>query len=356
MSHHFDYPQDERLDISDAYCFAGAGDARGPRTVLGMNTSPTYGKPWDPVGYYELKLDTNEDYVEDITWRFTFPVDSAGIQHVQVAELTGEEATDRNAKGRIITPPSAPVGKVLDLDRGMKIFTGQRRDPFFNYIPFPLAVTAALAKGTFPDLAALFPPHDDFLNTSVRSVLVEAPAEVTGHRRLHYWATTAIYDRGHSTWFQLQRAGGPNTTTFWDFADGSAKVNINATVPLDDIAGRPARPATDSASGVWGQVRNQTAAVVKAGGTFNKGVHGQSTPLAYGAWVADTILPNVIPFIPGTNALWDPWQGSHNGKGLREDAFDNATKMVLNQDFTSGLTQPSPLLDYFPYLSPPPTS
>jgi hypothetical protein len=33
----FDYPEDERLDISDAYCFAGASDARGPRTVFGMN-------------------------------------------------------------------------------------------------------------------------------------------------------------------------------------------------------------------------------------------------------------------------------------------------------------------------------
>jgi hypothetical protein len=128
-----------------------------------------------------------EDYVQDITWRFTFPVDSAGTQHVQVAELTGKEATDRND--------------------------------------------------------------------------------------------------------------------------------------------------TDPASGVWGQLSDQTAAVVKAGGTFSKGIHGRSTALAYGAWAADTILPNVIPFVPGTNALWDPWQGSHNAKGLREDAFDNATKMVLNQDF-----------------------
>src|SRR5580692_10594474 len=98
MSHHFDYTADERLDISDAYCFAGAGDARGPRTVFGMNASPGVGKPWDPAGYYELKLDTNQDYVEDITWRFTFPVNSAGTQHVEVAELTGREATDRNAK------------------------------------------------------------------------------------------------------------------------------------------------------------------------------------------------------------------------------------------------------------------
>jgi hypothetical protein len=26
MSHHFDYPTDETLDITDAYCFAGASD------------------------------------------------------------------------------------------------------------------------------------------------------------------------------------------------------------------------------------------------------------------------------------------------------------------------------------------
>src|SRR5580693_9089694 len=103
MSHHFDYPQDERLDISDAYCFAGAGDSSGPRTVFGMNTSPTYGKPWNPAGYYELKIDINTDYVEEYTYRATFPIGPNGTQHVRVAELTGAAAHDRNASGTIIT-------------------------------------------------------------------------------------------------------------------------------------------------------------------------------------------------------------------------------------------------------------
>ena len=31
MSHHFDYTADERLDISDAYCFAGPSDAASAR-------------------------------------------------------------------------------------------------------------------------------------------------------------------------------------------------------------------------------------------------------------------------------------------------------------------------------------
>ena len=54
MSHHFDYTADERLDISDAYCFAAARDARGTRTVSGMNASPNGAGPWDPAGYYTL--------------------------------------------------------------------------------------------------------------------------------------------------------------------------------------------------------------------------------------------------------------------------------------------------------------
>jgi hypothetical protein len=213
----------------------------------------------------------------------------------------------------------------------------------------------ALNEGFFPDLAALFPPTDFFMNQVVRSVLVEVPAEITGLRRLNYWATTAIHDQGHG-WVQLQRAGGPNGTTLWNFPAGSAGFNINATVPSQDLEGRPARPETDPATGVWGQIRDQTAVVVSDGGTYNQGVHGRPTALAYGAYVADVFLPMVIPFIPGTNALWDPWQGSHNGKGLTEDAFDNATKVILNQDFVSGLTQPATLLDYFPYLAPPPAS
>ena len=46
----------ERLDISDAYCFAGPSDAFGPSTVFGMNASPECRHPWDPAGYYELNL------------------------------------------------------------------------------------------------------------------------------------------------------------------------------------------------------------------------------------------------------------------------------------------------------------
>jgi hypothetical protein len=355
MSHHFDYPEDETLDITDAYCFAGAGDRHGPRTVFGMNTSPTYGKPWNPAGHYELKIDTNNDHVEDITYRATFPIGSDGTQYVQVEQLTGAAATDREASGTIITPPNAPVGEVVECRHGIKLFAGQRRDPFYNFIPFPVATTKALATSAFPDFDALRPAHDDFANTSVRSFVLEVPVEVTGHGRVHFWATTAYFDKGHSTWVQLQRAAEPNMTTFFDFANGSAHVDYNASVPTDDLVGRPAHPATDPASGIWGQVRDNIAAVVEAGGTYGKRPHRFPTARAYGAWAADTLLPNVLTFTPGTVADWDPWCDLHNGKGVREDIASNIIKMIVNQDFSSGLGH-GPLLDHFPYLSEPPVS
>lgn len=353
MSHHFDYPQDESADITDAYCFPGAGDDFGSRTVFGVNTSPTYGDPWNTAVQYELQIDTNDDYVADITFRGTFPIASDGTQYVQVEQLTGAAANDRNASGTIITPPNCPFGEVVECLNGIKLFAGQRLDPFYNFIPYPVATTNALTTGTFPDFGALGPAHDDFANTTVRSYVLEVPVEITGFRRLNFWATTAYFDTGHNTWVQVQRAGAPNMTTFFEFTTGLAQVNINATDPTDDLVGRPAKPAIDPASGVWGQVRDNIAAVVEAGGTYGDFPHSFPTALAYGAWAADKLLPNVITFIPGIFALWDPWQGIRNGKGLIEDIASNIIKMVVNQDFSSGLT-PGPLLDYFPYLSEPP--
>jgi hypothetical protein len=320
-----------------------------------MNTSPTYAKPWNPAGYYELKIDTNGDYVEEITFRATFPIGSDGTQYVQVTELTGAAATDRNASGPIITPPDCPVGEVVECRHGIKLFAGPRRDPFYNFIPFPVATTTALADGTFPNYDALRPASDSFANTSVRSYILEVPVELTGLRPLHYWASTAYFDTGHNTWAQVQRAAEPNMTTFFDFANGLAHIeDYNATVPTIDLVGRPAHRATDPASGIWGQVRDNIAAVVQAGGTYGNRPHRFPTALAYGAWAADTLLPNVITFTPGTVAYWDPWFDVANGKGLIEDIASNIIKMMVNQDFSSGL-EPGPVLDYFPYLAPPPT-
>ncbi len=320
MSHHFDYSADERLDISDAYCFAGpSGRLRPAHGVRGTNACPDNAStPADPAGYYELKVDTNEDLIEDITWRFTFPVDS-GLRAARRGGRAPRPGSQRPQRARPDHHAPQRAG-----GRGARGGAGHQdlRRPAHRLVLQLPAVPHHVGEGPEPGLLpgpgrAGSPTTDYFLNQVVHSILIEAPAEVTGLRRLNYWATTAVYDQGHG-WVQLQQGRhGPNGTTLWTFTTGSAGLNINATVPSQEPrAGRPcSTPETDSATGVWGQIRDQTAVVVGLGGTYNQGVHGRPTALAYGAYVADVFLPMVIPFTPGTNALWDPWQGSHNGKG-----------------------------------------
>jgi hypothetical protein len=355
MSHHFDWPQ-ENQDVSDVYCFAGPSDDDGPRTVIGMNASPQFGDPWDPGAFYELKLDLNDDFVEDITWRFTFPVDASGTQHLQVAQLTGRDARSRTAPGKIITPPNAPVGQVLNVQNGIKIFAGKRRDSFFNDVRVPEALFGALPNGGNPQLDALSPFSNTFLNQSVRSVVMELPVGITGRKPFQFWGSSAVFDQAHNAWFQVQRAAGPVLAVIFNPKFSKTNELLNSTEPTADLAGRPAHPATDPATGVWGTVRDQVAGIVATLGTFGQGKHGQATARAYGAFVADTLLPNVLRFTPGTTALWDPWHGIRNGKGLFEESSDSFTRMVVNEDFSTGLTQTGPILDYFPYLSEPPAS
>jgi hypothetical protein len=363
------------LDISDAYCFAGASDADGPRTVFGMNASPKTGAPWNVNGRYELRLDTNGDYVEDITWRFTFPIDSTGTQYVQVEELTGAAAADPTATGTIITPPRAPVGQPIELSHGIKVFAGPRTDSFFNYLPLPFTMRTTLfnaaaamngtGTATFPDMKSLLPARDDFLNMTVRSAIIEAPVSITGTGKVNFWATVSIFDAGHQMWHVVQRAASPLVNVVYNWAAAGAKytgdpshpsIDYNNAVPSQERAGRPANPETDPATGIWGWIRDNTALVVQTGGTYNQGPLGKSTARAYGAFVADTLLPNVLTFTPGTNARWAPWEGIKNGKGLFEQSSDQGIQLMLNQQFDSLLRQPNPPTDYFPYLVPAPVT
>jgi hypothetical protein len=362
MSHHFDISAANE-DISDVMCFAGPSDDDGPRTAIGMNASPQdlpslpifhdhIEHPWDPAAFYELKLDLNNDFVEDITWRFTFPVDpSTHTQHVQVAQLNGADATNRNASGTIITPPNAPVGEVLCVGDGIKIFAGVRLDPFFTDIRIPATLRNVLPPGSGvnpdPELDTLAPFKNTFQGQTTRLAMVELPATITGLDPIQCWGSVAIPGDGPGGWCQVQRAAGADVAVVFGNGQDPYHGMINGSEPSTDLAGKP-----DPGS-LWGMIRDQVATVVQAMGTYQDGKNGQPTPQAYGAFVADTLLPDVLPFTPGTTALWDPWNGVKNGKGLTEELASNFAKMVTNTDFTSKLTQHTQIRDHFPYLAPP---
>jgi hypothetical protein len=378
MSHHFDRQPDTQ-DITDAYCFAGASDDDGPRTIFGMNVSPygqarslppvlgeTPGIPGlDPACLYELRLDLDGDFVEEITWRFTFPKDPAGTQYVQVTELRGADATSRTAPGKILTPPHTPLGQVVELYNGIKMFAGPRRDSFFNFLYFPATMRQALFTGGYPDLlntAKSGPVMNTFSGGDVYAIMVDLPVWITGTSPIQCWTTTAIFDAAHPQGVTVQRAAAPVINVLYNWAGTSpgpgypTRPNLyyNETVPSQERAGRPANPETDDATGIWGRLRDDTEAVISQRQLFSQGPLGKPTAKAYAAFVADTLLPNVLRFTPGTTARWDPWHGIQNGKGLYEQSSDTFNMLVLNDGTASThLTQQEQLLDHFPYLVPP---
>ncbi|MGX9888469.1 hypothetical protein [Streptomyces sp. NPDC002276] len=109
-------------------------------------------------------------------------------------------------------------------------------------------------------------------------------------------------------------------TTFFDFAGGSAHVDYNASVPTDDLKGRPAHPATAPASGIWGQVRDNIGAVVEAGGTYGHGPHRFPTARASNTGHSWTTSPT-SPSRPGDTAA-EPRPGPGRGR-LRRSRTDS---------------------------------
>ena len=40
--------------------------------------------------------------------------------------------------------PATSLGEIVECRHGIKLFAGQRRDPFYNFIPFPVAATVSV--------------------------------------------------------------------------------------------------------------------------------------------------------------------------------------------------------------------
>ena len=84
MSHHFDYQRRSKTSPTSVLRRAqrrrrpahGNRDeclAAGPPQIQNDHRIPVGSRDRSERDLYELKLDLNDDFVEDITWRFTFP-------------------------------------------------------------------------------------------------------------------------------------------------------------------------------------------------------------------------------------------------------------------------------------------
>jgi len=130
-----------------------------------------------------------------------------------------------------------------------------------------------------------------------------------GHDRI--WGNTAVKENG--VWHQIQHAR----------AHWSASSMIHRRLRPHRLQRQYPERATDRRPptlpplrvGILGTNERQHGAVVAARGTYANGPRGQASPLAYGAYVADTIFPDVLTFKVGSKAMWTLEHGHPKRQG-----------------------------------------
>ena len=129
MSHHYSGPDfgfphgDARLDFTDLYAFPKPGDAAKSILIMNMHPSvgvnppgPTTDVPFATEAVYELKINTNGDFVADIAYRVRFASDKGGAQTATLRRVEGAQATGMGDDGQVIIE-GAPVSAGLESGR-----------------------------------------------------------------------------------------------------------------------------------------------------------------------------------------------------------------------------------------------
>ena len=215
MSHHYSGPDfgfphgDARLDLTDLYAFPKPGDAG--KSILIMNVHPSVGvnpagpttdDPFATEAVYELKIDTDGDFIADIAYRVRFTSDKNGAQTATLRRVEGEQAAGTGDDGQMIIE-GAPVSTAREAhvtEAGdYRFFAGWRSDPFF-----------------FDTMGALnnlqFTGDDFFADKDVCSIVLEVPNSALGSGKIGLWHRTV--DGAGGKWVQADRGALASQSVF----------------------------------------------------------------------------------------------------------------------------------------------
>jgi hypothetical protein len=283
-------------DIADLYAFEGSSDT----TVIALTLPAlTAEAAFGGDVFYEVKIDTDGDAVEDESHEITFSdVRSNGAQFVVAQHASGEAAANGSADGDLVG--FGQVGKELALNNGGTLWAGKASDPFF----FDLQGFLGSVEGADNDRMLNDGNENDFFDPlDVLAVVIEVP-DYSGP--VNIWATTS-----DSSGDQIDRLGRPAINTVVNssaFGAGTDKNVFNQAEPADDVANFD------------GKVEDVLMAL-----------SGGDTEGAYTTCQADVLagvlLPDVLPF-DKSSSLPAPLEG----RALADDVIDTELRVITGGD------------------------
>jgi hypothetical protein len=321
VSHHYSGPNfgfphgDASLDFTDLYAFPKPGDPT--KSILIMNAHPSVGvNPPGPTSaaafatdaIYEVRIDTNGDFVADIAYRVRFASAEGGAQTATLRRAEGAQAAGTGDEGQIVlqgAPVSTgPEARVTDAG-DYRFFAGWRSDPFYFDV-----------EGALNNLQ--FTGADYFADKDVCCVVLEVPNSALGSNKIGVWARTL--DGASGKWVQADRGARPNQTPF---LAGEQNAEYLAAEPAGDARFIP----------MFAHALEHTG--------------GYTPPEA--TRVAASLLPDVLHYDPTLPASFPS-----NGRALADDVVDVFLPILTNGKVTQDKVGPhKDLLAVFPYVGPP---
>ena len=315
-------------DITDVYAFQkpdaggedeGEDDEIPGKSILILNVNPlALANKFETDAEYLIRIDTDGDHHEDITFSFTFSDSEDGGQTAKVRRIAGGEDDDDSV---LFHHARVSLGKEAHISSrdGYRFFAGLRSDPFF----FDLI-------GFIDDLNFVNP--DFFATLNVYSIVLEVPNRALGKM--------------------------PHTTSLW----GRTRIkDTNGQMINDDNAARAAINTVFN----HGKDKNifsslepseQSAHLNSEGISFHDSFANTLTALSGGktAGLAGVLLPDVLnyDYTKPTN------YAALNGRNLADDVINISLSLVTIGAPTGGPIQENvpPHHDYlahFPYVGNP---
>ncbi|MBI2912164.1 MAG: DUF4331 family protein [Chloroflexi bacterium] len=368
-------------DIADIYAFASPERAGNVALVMTVNPLSVPGSAayrFSPYVLYQFHLDVTDDLQDDLTLSFSFGPASAGQPQSYTVNGLGAPIVG------LTTPPS--VGKTPNTPRidgrsGIRVFVGQRDDPFFadivglmRYLGGPFTPANGLR-------GAGDAPRDSFAGANVSAIVIELPPPHPP--MVKAWASTMQGPVTSNPWlldqwnrWQAERMARNLDANDWEAfrlhlrglrapdpgewpvaltqVDRMAIPAINGVLiaSAQKDAFNQGMPADDVAN-----YRAAVAARISAlRGAVRPVLPAEDAPGVPADALASVLIPDVVT-VDGSKPIQFP-----NGRRLTDDVVDAALGLVLNRGnvlgggpgVSDGIDgNDVPFLTTFPYLAPP---
>ena len=232
-------------DLTDLFVFESPKDPS--KVVLAMDFDPLIAKgevrSFNPSVLYQFKIDKTGDGIEDLVMQFR--INGRGPRQT-VSVYGPDRPYNVGTQSRIVAlNETGPLNKSFNAHKDIKVFVGDRKDPFFfdleqffKIIPDrnyqvqpnpspPFKVLSFRPAGQAQDTLAPF---------NVHSIVVEMPRKLLGKGKIGAWITTSVQTPGNrrGRYSQIERLAVPALNElFMDFKDHNSS---NLKTPTQDKA------------------------------------------------------------------------------------------------------------------------